>query len=598
MKKIFASAGLVCALTLTSCADLNLAPLSEGSSENWYSSAEEIEMSINDFYRYDFFRILDPKWGDEVTARQTTSAVQNGSLTSENSLIAGYWSNWYKLIARSLRVLGKMDKARELGVSDATVTQYEGEANFALGYAYGMLAFYFGDAILDKTGMTLDEAYSASRSPKSEVIAFSYECLDKAAEKLPTSYGGIQRATKGAALAMKARIALYNNDWAIAADAAKKCIDLGQYKLHGSYRDLFTTNFSDEWVFFFKGDVTLKTYYYIFNDVRNHVSRLSGGWGGASNPSFELLCAYPCIDGKPIDESPLYNPKDPFENRDPRLAMTIVPFATAFNKKVLDGTYDPKDYLWLGFEYSPNPSKTTTLRASDGAQVSNSDSKARAEHAAYNGLLFKKFIDESWLDNGYNGAPVSYQFLRYGDVLLMYAEAMNEQGKCTQEVLDLTINALRQRAYNGSGIDFPKVLAGQTQAQLRTVIRTERFIEMAYEGHRYNDLLRWRIAEKVYNTPTYILDRAWSGSGSWDGDPGKVNSAYQKLIQNWNEGNYPIGGVPQIDENGIADLSGMVEKGYIMVAAERKFDKNRDYLWPIPSADRLINENLTQNPGW
>ena len=73
---------------------------------------------------------------------------------------------------------------------------------------------------------------------------------------------------------------------------------------------------------------------------------------------------------------------------------------------------------------------------------------------------------------------------------------------------------------------------------------------------------------------------------------------YKQLIQNWKDGNYPIGGIPQIDEDGIADLSGMAEKGYITVATERKFDESRDYLWPVPAADRLINENLSQNPKW
>src|SRR5690606_39228519 len=140
------------------------------------------------------------------------------------------------------------------------------------------------------------------------------------------------------------------------------------------------------------------------------------------------------------------NPKDFFENRDPRLAMTIAPFATAHNKRVLDGTYDPGDYLYLGYEYSPAPNRTTVYRASDGAQVGNTDSKARAEHASYNGLLFKKYIDESFLENGRTGAPTTYPMLRYGDVLLMYAEAMIELDRCTQDVLDATINKLRERA--------------------------------------------------------------------------------------------------------------------------------------------------------
>lgn len=591
---------LICAtslLSLVSCVDLNLNPLSEGSSKNWYSSKAEIEMSVNDFYRTEFFPIDDMLWGDDVTARNSTSSIQNGTLTAENGTIANRWQNYYKGIARALRLLNSMDRAREVGVSEKDITQYEGEAYFYMGYAYGMLAFHWGDAILDKTGMTLDEAYAASRSPKADVLAYSYECLDKAAERLPLKYSGLQRATRGAAYAFKARIALYNGDFAIAADAAKKCMDLGVYKLHDNYRDLFTASSSEELIFFFRGDVTLKKYYWAAADVQNCITRLSGGWGGQKAPSYELICAYPCTDGKPIDESPLYNPKDLFENRDPRMVMTIVPFATAYNKSVLNGTYNPKDYAWLGYEYNPDPSRTTVMRISDETQVGNNDSKARAEHAAYNGFVFKKFIDESFLENGKAGAPTTYPMMRYGDVLLMYAEAMIEQDKCTQEVLDETINKLRERAYNGTDMAYPRVILG-SQQQMRTVLRTERFIELAWEGQRYADLIRWRIAGKVYNRPAYFLRRAWSGSTSWDGDESKVSAEYKQLIQNWKDGNYPLGGVPQIDEDGIADLKYMVDAGYIVVASERKFDENRDYLWPVPAADILINSNLTQNPNW
>ena len=597
MKQIRFTLYALSLLMFSACVNLDLNPLSEGSSANWYSSKAEIEMSMNDFYRTDFFPIYDMTWGDDVTARNATSAVQNGTLTSENGTIATRWQNYYKGIARALRILNNMDKARELGVSEAEVQQYEGEAYFYIGYAYGMLAFHWGDAILDKTGMTLDEAYNAVRSPKAEVLAYSYECLDKAADRLPTTYAKIQRATKGAALAYKARIALYNGDYAVAAAAAKKCMDLGVYKLHNNYRDLFITNWSDEWIFVLRGDVGLKKYYFAASDVLNCISRLSGGWGGQKAPSYELICAYPCIDGKPIDESPMYNPKDIFENRDPRMAMTIVPFASAYTKSVLDGTYNPRDYNWLGFEYSPDPTRTTVMRIADGVQVGNNDSKARAEHASYDGFLWKKYIDESWLENGRNGAPTTYQFMRYGDVLLMYAEAMIEQNQCTQDVLDQTVNLLRERAYNGTGIVYPRVTVG-SQQEMRTMIRTERFIEMAWEGHRYNDLIRWRIAGKVYNRPVYFLKRAWSGSTSWNGDESTVSAEYKELIQNWKDGNYPLGGVPEIDEDGIADLKYMVDKGYIVVAAERKFDESRDYLWPVPAADILINPGLSQNPNW
>ena len=591
--------GLVSVVTFNACVDLNLNPLSEGSSENWYSSQQEIEMSLNDFYRTAFFPIDHTDWADDVVYRATTQFPQNSSLTATNSTIATLWENYYKGIARALRIINNVEaKSESLGLSQTTINQYLGEAYFYIGYAYGMLAFRWGDVILDKTGMTLEEAYSLSRSPKSEVVAFSLECFDKAISYLPEKYSGVQRATKGAAYAFKARTALYHGDYATAATAAKGCMDLGMYSLHENYEALFTASISPEWIFVLKGDLTLKQYYWFANDIQNVLIRLAGGWG-ARNPGLELVCAYTCTDGLPIDESPLYNPKAPFDHRDPRMAMTIVPFVTPYSECVVNGTYNPADYAFFGYEHSPSPRRNTVMRMSDGAQVSNTDSKARAEHAAYNGFVFKKFSDpDTWLASNSWKAPNAYIHMRYGDVLLMYAEAMNETGQCTQAVLDATINKLRERAYAGTGLTYPKATAG-TQEANRTVIRTERYIELAAEGHRYEDLIRWKIAEVVFNRPIFYLDRAWSGSASWDGDPATATSdAYRKHIENWDNGCYPIGGVPEIDENGIADIRYMATAGYVVQATSRQFNKDRDYLWPIPAGDLIINENLTQNPGY
>ena len=607
MKKIYTLAlSMISALIFSSCVDLNLNPLSEGSSENWYSSAAEIEMSLNDFYRTDFFILDGVLWADDVVRRSDTQFTFNGTMTAENGTVASHWQNYYKGIARGLRILKNLEeKGSELGIPEATINQYKGEALLYIGYAYGMLAFRWGDVILDKTGMTLEEAYSASRSPKSEVVAFALECLDKAAQLLPTECGGVQRFTKGAAYAFKARIAIYNGDYANAATAAKACMDLGVYSLHENYQDLFTATTSPEWIFVFKGDYALKKYYWIAGDTRNYMPRLAPGGWAANNPSHELVCAYTCTDGLPIDESPLYNPKAIFDHRDPRMAMTIAPFAQPASECVVNGTYDPADYELFGYEHSPSPLKNVVVKISDGSYANNVDSKACALHAAYNGFVLKKYADpETWTAaNNYVGVN-AYPFLRYGDVLLMYAEAMNEQGKCDQAVLDATINKLRERAYRGTGIEYPKVTVG-SQSELRTIIRTERFVELAAEGHRYEDLIRWKIAEVVFNRPVYYLERVWSGTSNWINgdsitplDPAAISDTYVKLCKNWEEGNYPIGGVPEIDENGIADVRYMEAAGYVVKATERQFNPARDYLWPIPAADRLINENLTQNPGY
>ena len=599
MKRILAIAAisLMSALTFNSCVDLDLNPLSEGSSSTWYSTKEEVVMSLNDFYRTDFFPLDDIVMGDDLVHRNSTCSWCNGSLTAENGTIATRWQNYYKGIARGLRLINNLETKKISGISDAEKKQYEGEAYLYIGFAYGMIAFHWGQGILDKTGMTLEEAYNAQLSSKADLLAFSYECLDKAAEMLPESYGGIQRFTKGLAYAFKSRIALYHGDYAECVKASQKCMDLGVYKLHDNYEKLFTSSYSEENIFFFRGDVGLKKYYWLAGDSNNPndvILRNHGGWG-TRGISYELLCAYTCIDGKPIDESPLYNPRNLFENRDPRLAMTTVPFAT---QEVIDkGNYNPADYAFLGIEYSPSPLKYEVMDFNTGNMRRNNDSKANAEHACYNGLPIKKFVDATWLENGRGGAPTTYPFIRYGEVLLNYAEAAIESGKVSQEVLDKTINAVRDRAYKGTGIPAPHVSASQSQAELRTAVRTERYVELALEGHRYCDVIRWKLAGKIYNTPVYYLNRAWAGA-NWSGDESVVNDAYKRIIKNWREGSFPIHGVPEIDENGFADLSSQVTDGYIVVAATRKFDESRDYLWPIPAGDRLVNPKLGQNPNW
>ena len=178
MKKILSFSILITALIITSCVNLNLNPLSEGSSSNWYSSAEEIEMSLSDLYRTDFFPIANNLWGDDFSQRTTLQFTNNGSLTASNGTVSSRWTNYYKGISRCMKLLSMMDNARKMGVPEAKITQYEGEAYFYIGYAYGMLAFYWGDVILYKDVISLEDAYVASRSPKADVLAYSYECLN------------------------------------------------------------------------------------------------------------------------------------------------------------------------------------------------------------------------------------------------------------------------------------------------------------------------------------------------------------------------------------------------------------------------------------
>lgn len=596
---------------LVACADLDLNPLSEGSSASWFHDETEIEMSLNDLWRADFFPIDDPAWDDDWLNRNGSNELTLGTMTSKSGTASGRWSAMYKGITRATKIVDALESGMAGNVPEAKVKQYEGEAYFVMGSCYGTLSMYFGDCVLAKGIMSLDEAYQASKSPKSEVVAYVYECLDKAASYLPQTCSGQQRPTSGAALGMKARIALYHGDYQVAADACEKVMNSGVYQLHSNYKDLFTANSSKELMFYFQGCNDQNKGIGMFSNVKNLIIRKLGGFSNQC-PSLELMCAYTCVDGLPIDKSPLYNPKDPFENRDPRMAYTIQPYKTKYSKDFaeyeaskLDGTFPQKypDYITLGYEYNNSPYATTVYEVKSGKMVLNNDSKASNQHSVYNGLLLRKFVKDDWADCGNykNTANNIYPYLRYAEVLMTYIEAKNELGSVSQADLDKSINLVRARAYAGTGVDYPKVTTG-SQKDLRKIIRMERRAEFPFESIRYRDLLRWRIAEKSHNKPMYYLNREWAGGTNWngkvEGSNRTLSAGFLTLIKNWEDGNFPIGGIPTIDENGLPDLSEMEAKGYITTFYKMGFDASRNYLWPIPADDILVNPNITQNPGY
>lgn len=557
---------LGCCLSLSSCYDLDLNPLSSASSENWYSNETEIEMSIKDFYRQNFWTLDKESKTDDFMYRETLTNVLKGTLNGQDGDVTTLWTNQYKSIARANTILANMDKARALGISEEKVKMFEAEASFQRASCYAKLITYFGDPIYVTEVVDIEEAFQLGRTPKSEVIPKVYADYDKAIALLPLKYTGLetQRATKGAALALKARFALYMGDWAIARDAAYQCMQLGIYKLHPNYADLFltTTKNSVESIFALPRSIEFNVT--IGRDVREEVSRNAGGYG-AFTPSWDLFASYICTDGLPIDESPLFDPKNPFKNRDPRCTATIVEFGTPH----------------LGFIYDPHPDAKQVLNLNTGKMQKNNDARINAQYASFNGLLWKKGIDETWLENGLDAAPDKI-IIRYADVLLMYAEAKIELGEIDQSVLD-AINQVRARAY---GVDYTDTSAYPAitttdQQELRSILRIERRMEFAKEGLRYMDLVRWRIAGKALTRPIY-------------GMLYPVKLLKEKVIDKglwfWSE-------APKIDEDGIPDFSSMEQAELIAPISQRNWN-DRQYLWPIPTKEVLINENIKQNPGY
>lgn len=519
-------------------------------------------MAVNNLYKPDFWTLIGDNWTDNEAYRNTNTAFVTGTLNGQDGSVSTVWANRYKAIARANTIIEHLNNMQEDIISSKQKDCLKAEALFVRASCYATLVTLYGDVPFVINSIDIDEAFNIGRTPKKEIIQQIYNDYNEAISILPISTGQVQRATKGAALALKARFALYNQDWQIAADAAKECISLNCYKLYPSFKDLFLPGIhnTEESIFALPRSIADNVSTYMIESM----PRNQGGWA-ASTPSWDLLAAYTCTDGLPIDESPLFDPHDPFKNRDPRCNETIVPFNSEF----------------LGFTYTPHPDSIEVLNHSTGLMQTNNDTKAVTQHASYNGLLWKKGMNESCLLNGNKIDPDNI-IIRYADVLLIYAEAKIELNQIDESVLN-AINQVRARAY-GVSIDqtsqYPAVTE-ISQQKLRSILRMERRMEFAKEGTRYFDLIRWKVAEKVLKMKNY----------------GLLYPADLLIDKVTSKGYWFWASAPDIDENGIADFSKMEETGLINPLSQRAFNE-RQYLWPIPTKEILINSNITQNPGY
>lgn len=560
-------------LGLVACESMDLVPKSQGNTASWYTTEKELELAANEFYILGYWQEplnSSEQWSDNTTYRQqnrnpgSNGCVLDATMNGQQWEVTALWQQSYKLIARCNTMLENIHKAK---CAEAVRDRYAGEAYFCRACKYAELTFFYGDVpYMDKT-KTITEAEEMGRMSREEVKQKTYDDFDKAIEYLPVSYSASNavHATKGAALAMKARYALYMHDYEIAEECAAKVVALNQYSLHSDYADLFRqqTKNVPEKIFVLprsiENDVVLDSWI-----VKNGLPRNAGGYG-SYNPSWDLLASYLCTDGKPIDESPLFDPHNPFQNRDPRCAMTIVEFGTPH----------------CGFEFNPSPAATQIMNYTTGKMQSNQDTRIVAQYTSFNGLLWKKGIDASWMENGLK-VEQDYIIIRYADLLLIYAEALIEQGKDLDKAADL-INQVRARAYGvskGQTDSYPAVKAVD-QTQMRYQVRIERRMEMAMENQRLQDLMRWNLAEKALNGFNYIMLM----------DP---NAVLKDVVE---KGNWFWGMTPMIDEDGLADFSALFKAGLCTTGAERKFPA-RQMLWPIPTRDMELCPNLTNNPGY
>ena len=365
---------------------------------------------------------------------------------------------------------------------------YKAEAHVAKAYYYSELAKMYGGVPIVES--FVDDGTMISRSTYDQVIEYVVKEIDDYKAELALNWNEFKeregRFTLGAALAIKARTLLYaasplhnpTNDvakWEAAAAAANELI---------SNTDLSYSLASDYGSYFVGGNsvASAETIYAVRRaqsnsmEVNNYPIATQGGKSGAT-PTHNLVAAYEYV-GTP-------DPANPYANRDPRLAASIVTNGSTWNGRVID-------------------------QAAGG-----SDDMSRA-NASKTGYYLKKFLTDNLnLTQGQN-AQHNWVAYRWAEVLLNYAEAMNEAYGPDAIPTGYLMSARQalQQVRNRASMNLPKVTASDKDS-FREAVKHERRIELAFEDHRYWDLLRWKDAMDVLNRPVLGVkvtktDGAWS----------------------------------------------------------------------------------------
>lgn len=365
---------------------------------------------------------------------------------------------------------------------------YRGEAHIARAFYYAeLIRRYGGVPIIDSTLQRTDSMYY-HRSSYDQVVSYIVSEIDKYADSLQLNWATsgysdqLGRFTKGAALALKARVLLdaasplHNpgndvSEWQAAAAAANDLISLHLYSLDANYANYFTGNNATS-----SPETIFAKYMPASNqqEEANYPIATPGGRSGVT-PTQNLVDQYEYIGAA--------DPDNPYANRDPRLNATIVVNGSTWNGRTID----------------ESPGGT--------------DDMARA-NTSRTGYYLKKFLTDNL--NLTQGGTAAHQWVifRYAEVLLNYAEAMNEAyGPDNNNGYSLTARQALQLVRNRASTSLPTVTAA-SQSDFRQAVQHERRVELAFENFRYWDLLRWQQAQAVLSSPVQGVAVAKNANGT------------------------------------------------------------------------------------
>lgn len=427
-------------LMFGSCNDfLELAPEHQINEQVFYRTAEDFETALIGTYApwQDLHESALIRMGElttdnaEITWSSPTtneSELDENAVTSTNGFVGSVWSVGFQTVSRCNNILNRIEGAQ---IDETLKSQYKAEAMFLRAYSYFYLVRFFGDLpIIERSFTSPNEVaeFDMTRRPAEEVYQVIIDDLTTAAGLFQIHDLPKSRASVGAAKTLLGKVYLRRGEWSLAADVLKEVIDMNQYSLMPDYKTLFTNN----------------------ND-------------NLAESIFEI----PYISGD-IGEgngfSSIFTP--------PRFDMAIFPGNMQGSGRVMP-TLDMVN------AYEPGDLRRKASIGDSVRLVTGDYAKERY------GLKFVDFTVGLSGDGGIN-----FTALRYADVLLMYAEALNELND-TGTAEDY-LNLIRDRA------DLPPV-DGLTKEEFRLALEHERRVEFFLEGHRWHDLVRTGRALEVIN---------------------------------------------------------------------------------------------------
>ncbi|WP_420148534.1 RagB/SusD family nutrient uptake outer membrane protein [Spirosoma sp.] len=476
--------------TVAGCGTLDIAPVDRFTELNFWTTSENVNNALNNIYSgmynstlYFYSEALsDNAYTAQGSAAGNPEAIASGSFTSTLPKFQNDWSFYYGGIKSCNIFLTNVDQNTTLPAE--TLARMKGEVRFVRAWHHFNLMKWYGDIPLLDRDISPDEAKTIARSPRATVLKFITDELTAAAAVLPSrdAYAPADngRITKGAAMALQARVLLYEGNRM--AEVVALCEQLineqatnGQYGLAASYGDLFSSptvnKTSNESILALQYVPSLRTWSEFFDFAPRSV----GARTNSLAPTQELVNDYIMLNGKAISETGSgYVETNPYVNRDPRLTATVV--------------YDR--YVWRNAD---GTTQTIYIRPGSDPVRPALNEYALNGQGSPTGYYWRKYYDPNGLANFASG--LNLHLIRYAEVLLMYAEAKQSLGQMTADVWDKTIRPLRQRAgfTDAAALNFP------TGGDLTGIIRRERRAEFAMEGLRIDDIRRWRIAETVLN---------------------------------------------------------------------------------------------------